>query len=93
MIITKTYSIFNGNEFNKDFHHNSYCECPYCFLGFPHLHKEGTNLNQFDRITPKEESWEERFDKEFPFGSFAGSATKASEIKDFIFREFIDIKL
>ena len=37
------------------------------------------------------ETWEDRFDKEFPFGSFAGSSTKASEVKDFIRKELYTI--
>jgi hypothetical protein len=40
MSLIKKDLIFNGSKFNKDFLHNSYCECEYCFLGFPHLHKE-----------------------------------------------------
>lgn len=86
--------IFNGSEFNADFLHNSDGECPYCFLNFMHQHLKGSKLKEFIMINlPKEETWEERFDKEFPFGSFAGSSTKASEVKDFIRKEFIDIKL
>ena len=37
--------------------------------------------------TPSPKDWEDRFDKEFPFGSFAGSSTKASEVKEFIRQE------
>lgn len=86
--------IFNGTEFNTDFLHNGNGECPYCFLNFTHQHCTGYKLKEFIKINlPTQETWEERFDKEFPFGSFAGSSTKASEVKDFIRKEFIDIEL
>ena len=82
--------VFNGSDFTSDYLHNGKGECPYCFLGFMHEHIKGYKLNQCIKINlPKQESWEDRFDKTFPIGSFTGSSVNATEIKEFILKEFI----
>lgn len=51
-------------------------------------HLDGHKLTT-ESATLDKSDWESRFDKEFPFGSFAGCCTNAMEVKDFIRKEFL----
>lgn len=86
--------IFNGTEFNTDFLHNGNGECPYCFLNFMHQHCTGYKLKEFIKINlPTQETWEDRFDEEFKNLELDPERQDLERLKDFIRREFIDIKL
>ena len=81
--------IFNGETFNMELFHNGIGECQYCFLNFMHQHPRGSKLKKFIKVNlPKEETWEERFDKEFGMIEI-GIATQDNQtpIKTFIKQE------
>lgn len=99
MLTEKKDLIFNGTEFNVEFLHNGNGECPYCFLNSMHQHLKGSKLKELVIINlPKEETWEEKFEKEFCDRNiinvlcwkfkFEEDPPSPKDIKDFIRREF-----